>query len=45
MKVEAILLHSDRFAELADFYRRALEHVDGRADVHELPHPLGLSLG
>jgi len=25
VKVEAILLHSERFAELADFYRRALD--------------------
>ncbi len=25
MKIEAILLHSERFAELADFYRRADE--------------------
>ncbi len=33
MKIEAILLHSDRFAELADFYRRAL-------DLPE-PTPLG----
>lgn len=33
MKIEAILLHSERFAELADFYRRAL-------DLPE-PTPLG----
>ena len=33
MKIEAILLHSNRFAELADFYRRAL-------DLPE-PTPLG----
>lgn len=33
MKIESILLHSDRFAELADFYRRAL-------DLPE-PTPLG----
>jgi len=25
VKIEAILLHSERFAELADFYRRALD--------------------
>ena len=33
MKIEAILLHSERFAELADFYRRAM-------DLPE-PTPLG----
>jgi hypothetical protein len=33
MKIEAILLHSERFGELADFYRRAL-------DLPE-PTPLG----
>ncbi len=33
MKIEAILLHSERFAELADFYRAAM-------DLPE-PTPLG----
>jgi hypothetical protein len=28
VKIEAILLHSERFAELADFYRRALDQPE-----------------